>query len=186
LKEDLTSLSKFLSLVLRHAPETIGLSLDEAGWANIETLLQQANAHGKRIDREILEKIVATSDKRRFVISDDELRIRANQGHSVNVDLGLEAIAPPGQLFHGTASRFLAAIQAQGLTPQSRQHVHLSADVDTARVVGQRHGSPVVLRVDAAKMHEAGHVFYRSLNGVWLTQTVPAEFLLPLASDKAE
>lgn len=180
LSEDLTSSSKFLSLVLRHAPETIGLSLNEAGWANVELLLRQANAHGKRIDREMLEKIVATSDKRRFAISDDGLMIRANQGHSIDVNLGLEALKPPVQLFHGTASRFVPAIQDQGLKPQNRQHVHLSADIATALVVGRRHGSPIVLRVESAKMYELGQAFFQSQNGVWLTQAVPPQFIQPI------
>lgn len=179
LREDLTSMSKFLSLVLRHAPETIGVSLNDAGWTDVEVLLQQANVHGKRIDREMLERIVATSDKRRFVISDDGLLIRANQGHSVDVNLGLKALKPPTHLFHGTASRFFPAIQEQGLKPQSRQHVHLSADVPTALAVGRRHGSPRVLRVESAKMHELGHVFFQSQNGVWLTVAVPPQFIEP-------
>lgn len=177
LSEDLKSISKFVSFVLRHSPESIGLSLNSAGWVDVELLLRQACAHGMRIDRSILEKIVATSDKRRFAISDDGLMIRANQGHSVEVDLGLEALKPPAQLFHGTASRFVPAIAEQGLKPQSRQHVHLSTEITTALAVGRRHGSPIVLRVDSAKMYELGHSFFQSQNGIWLTLAVPSKFV---------
>lgn len=169
--------SKFLSLVLRHEPECIGLSLDEAGWASIDELLRLAAAAGQEITRDVLLEIVATSDKQRFALSPDGERIRANQGHSISIDLGLAPVAPPRLLFHGTASRFLESILANGLRPGARQHVHLSADDATARRVGQRHGSPVVLRVDAAAMHAGGHAFYRSANGVWLTAAVPPRYL---------
>ena len=170
-------ISKFLSMILRHKPEAIGLELDASGWADVQTLLDKANAGGHALSRDAVEQVVANSDKKRFVFSDDGQRIRANQGHSITVDLGLAAIPPPALLFHGTATRFLAAIRSTGLTPQSRQSVHLSASVDVALSVGKRHGTPVVLTVHAQKMHAAGHPFYLSANGVWLTAAVPPQFL---------
>ena len=179
-EKDLAGTSKFLSLVLRHQPETIGLTLDAQGWADVETLLARVRAQGGRhaqLDRATLEAIVATSDKKRFAFSEDGTRIRASQGHSVQVDLGLAPQAPPATLYHGTASRFAQAIGAQGLVPGARQHVHLSRDVPTALTVGARHGKPVVFTVDAARMHAQGHAFYVSANGVWLCAAVPAEYL---------
>ncbi|PFH04385.1 putative RNA 2'-phosphotransferase [Collimonas sp. PA-H2] len=176
-KGRLTASSKFLSLVLRHAPETIGLVLDASGWAGIDELLIRASAHGARLDRALLDEIVATSDKKRFAISDDGMRIRANQGHSVDIDLALQLQLPPTLLFHGTASRFLAAILEQGLLPQARQHVHMSTDETTAIAVGTRHGSPRVLIIQAKAMHDDGHRFYLSQNGVWLTEAVPKDYI---------
>ncbi len=173
----LVSTSKFFSLVLRHKPETIGLELDEEGWADIETLLELAAAHGQRIDRATLDRVVETNDKKRFAISDDGQRIRASQGHSVDVDLKMEPLTPPEQLFHGTVERFLALIHTDGLKKMSRQHVHLSADLETAAKVGGRRGKPVILIVNAGAMHAAGHAFYRSANGVWLTDHVPSDFI---------
>lgn len=173
----LTITSKFLSLVLRHAPETIGLSLDSNGWASVDDLLRHANAKGQKITRELLEEIVASNDKKRFAFSEDGSRIRANQGHSVTVDLALTAIEPPPFLFHGTATRFLDSIRAEGLRRGSRHHVHLSLEEDTAAKVGVRHGKLAILTVHAAAMHALGLPFYRSDNGVWLTEHVPVEFL---------
>ena len=178
MNEQHVRISKFLSLVLRHEPERIGLRLDEAGWASVDELLRAAAAAGQSISREVLLDVVATNDKQRFALSPDGTRIRASQGHSIAVELGLTPMTPPPILFHGTASRFLAAILADGLHPAARRYVHLSADEATARRVGQRHGSPVVLRVDAAAMHADGHAFYRSANGVWLTGAVPPRYLL--------
>lgn len=170
--------SKFLSLILRHQPEVIGLTLDANGWADIATLLVQAEKHGKAIALDELWEVVETSDKQRFAISEDGLRIRANQGHSVEgVDLGLTKEFPPDVLYHGTASRFIESILASGLRPGSRHHVHLSVNLETATKVGARHGKPVVLIVHAGQMHAQGHAFYRSLNGVWLTDSVPVEFI---------
>lgn len=174
---ELKSLSQFLSLILRHEPERIGLTLDDAGWAGIDTLLENATASGRQMTRAQLEAVVETSDKKRFAISEDGLRIRANQGHSIDVDLGLLPVAPPAVLYHGTATRFLASIQAAGLDKRQRHHVHLTSDLAVARSVGQRYGVVVVLTVDAARMHADGHVFFRSENGVWLTDTVPAHYL---------
>lgn len=170
-------LSKFLSLVLRHQPQTIGLTLDEAGWAEVDELLERLSQHGHPTDRAQLEALVAGSDKQRFAFSSDGQRIRANHGHSVPVELGYTPQPPPEQLFHGTATRHLEAIRAEGLQRGSRHHVHLSPDADTARRVGQRHGSPVVLTVLAGDMHRQGHAFFVSDNGVWLTESVPPQFL---------
>ena len=174
---DLVQLSKFLSLVLRHKPEEIGLTLDPNGWAGVEELLRLANARGKRLTRELLERIVVENDKKRFAFSTDGQRIRASQGHSVEIDLALSPATPPELLFHGTATRFLASIRTQGLIPGSRQHVHLSHDAATARNVGQRHGRPAILTIAAQTMSTAGHLFYLSANQVWLTPHVPVEFI---------
>lgn len=177
MKDDLTRTSKFLSLVLRHKPDEIGLSLDENGWASVEELIVCANRSGRKLDRAIIEEVVATSDKKRFALSPDGLRIRANQGHSVEVDLALEPRQPPEILFHGTATRFLDSIRAKGLLPGSRQHVHLSLDEATAIKVGQRHGKPVVIKVRSGEMGRAGFMFFCSVNGVWLTDRVSPEYL---------
>lgn len=176
--DHLVNTSKFLSLILRHAPEKIGLALDPQGWADIGQLLALAAQHGRRLSREQLDEVVARDSKTRYAISDDGLRIRANQGHSLSaVDIGLPPATPPAVLYHGTASRFVDAIRAGGLLPGSRKHVHLSSNHETAVAVGARHGKPVVLTVDAAAMLAQGHVFYVSDNGVWLTQAVPVAFI---------
>lgn len=172
-------LSKFLSLVLRHQPDTIGLTLDEAGWADVDELLRKLSQHGHPADRALLEALVAQSDKQRFALSPDGRRIRANQGHSVPVELGYIPQTPPERLYHGTAAHNLPAIQTEGLVRGSRHHIHLSPDTDTAHRVGQRHGRPVVLVVLAGDMARAGHQFFLSDNGVWLTDAVPPQFLLP-------
>jgi putative RNA 2'-phosphotransferase len=163
--------------VLRHAPESIGLTLDETGWVAVDELLARAAAAARPIERATLEAIVATSDKQRFTLSEDRSRIRAAQGHSVTVALGLEPAVPPETLYHGTATRFLGPIRAEGLRPGSRQQVHLSGDQATATAVGQRHGKPAILRVASGEMQRQGYVFYRADNGVWLTDHVPPEFL---------
>lgn len=172
-----TRTSKFLSLVLRHEPEVIGLQLDAQGWAEVDELLQKLHVHGQSLDHAGLRQIVATCSKQRFALSDDGLRIRANQGHSVAVDLGLAAIEPPQWLYHGTVGRFIGAIRAQGLRAGERQHVHLSLDRETAHQVGARRGAPVILSVHAGRMHAEGHVFHRSSNGVWLTDHVPPQYI---------
>jgi putative RNA 2'-phosphotransferase len=169
--------SKFLSRMLRHQPARIGLSLDGQGWADLDVLLARATEHGMAMTREEILKVIATSDKQRFAVDASERRIRANQGHSIDVDLGLEPCEPPALLFHGTADMALSAIRAEGLKPGRRQHVHLSPDAATATAVGRRHGQPVVLRVTAGRMWAAGHEFYLAQNGVWLTQAVPAQFI---------
>jgi putative RNA 2'-phosphotransferase len=172
-----TKTSKFLSLVLRHEPARIGITLDSAGWTDVDALLAASAAHGVHITRDELAQIVATSDKQRFALSPDGARIRANQGHSVEVELELAPAVPPAILYHGTVDRFLDSIRAQGLVKGERHHVHLSADLATAEKVGGRRGKPVVLTVRAADMVAAGHTFFVSANGVWLTDAVPAAFL---------
>jgi putative RNA 2'-phosphotransferase len=173
---DLVPASKFLSLILRHRPDRIGLSLDAAGWADIAELIRLSQAH-RPLTRPLIEAVVAGSDKQRFAISEDGLRIRANQGHSVEVDLALAVVSPPARLYHGTATRFVEAIRREGLLRRDRHHVHLSADVDTARRVGARHGTPVVLTILATEMAAAGHAFRCSANGVWLADAVPVDFI---------
>ncbi len=170
-------LSKFLSLVPRHAPERAGLTLDAAGWADVDALIAGARWAGVALDRAALERVVRENDKQRFAFSPDGTRIRASQGHSVSVDLQLPPAAPPELLYHGTATRHLAAILHEGLRPGRRTHVHLSADEATATAVGRRHGAPVVLRVAAGAMHRSGHSFVQSANGVWLTAAVPPAYV---------
>ncbi|WP_155372479.1 RNA 2'-phosphotransferase [Catellatospora vulcania] len=172
---DLKKISKQLSYVLRHRPDSIGITLGPDGWVPIDTLLAAMRAHGKAISRATLDAVVADNDKQRFAVDGD--RIRASQGHSVPVDLGLAPIAPPARLYHGTARRNLDSIMAGGVHRGSRHHVHLSGDPDTARNVGSRHGAPVILIVDAAAMAADGHTFYRSANGVYLTDEIPAPYL---------
>ncbi|WP_438486988.1 RNA 2'-phosphotransferase [Streptomyces sp. S186] len=168
-------ISKYLAKHLRHAPERIGLVLDAQGWVPVTELIDAAARHGFPFSRAELEAVVADNDKQRYTLEDD--RIRANQGHSVRVELGLVPAAPPAFLFHGTVARSIAAIREEGLRPMSRHAVHLSPDRETATRVGARRGKPVVLTVNAGAMHRAGHVFHLSANGVWLTAQVPPEFL---------
>jgi putative RNA 2'-phosphotransferase len=175
---ELTTISKFMSLVLRHEPAKIGLALDAAGWVDVDELLARAAAAGRAITRDQLNEVVATSDKRRFALSDDGLRIRANQGHSIEVELGLEPQQPPGLLFHGTASRFVESILVTGLERRSRHHVHLTEDIAIGEAVGRRYGKPVILRIAAGAMVAQGHVFFRSANGVWLVESVPPQFIV--------
>lgn len=168
------TLSKFLSYVLRHAPESIDLSLDRDGWADVDALIHGAGRQGHAFDLHALREVVETNDKRRFTLSDDGRRIRAAQGHSSNqVEVRHVAKAPPAVLYHGTASRFLASIETQGLIPGSRHHVHLSEDPQTALTVGKRYGQPVLLTVDTQAMRATGAVFYQADNGVWLVDQVP-------------
>lgn len=170
--------SKFLSYVLRHQPESIGLTLDSEGWANIDTLIACAATDSRQLDRTLIEAVVEGSDKKRFAISADGLSIRAVQGHSsTQVDIGYQEKVPPAVLYHGTATRFIPSIQEQGLIAGSRQYVHLSAEETTAVSVGQRHGKPVVLKIDARAMHDRGFIFHQADNGVWLTKAVPVEFI---------
>lgn len=170
-------ISKFLSLILRHAPEKIGVQLDANGWIAVDELLNAAKSHGTEISRERLDEVVFRNDKQRFAFSPNGLRIRANQGHSVDIDLELSPVTPPPELFHGTATRFLSSIQSQGLKKMSRQHVHLSPTREQAHRVGVRHGRPVVLEIDAKGMNDTGHLFFLSANGVWLTEFVPIDFI---------
>lgn len=169
--------SKFLSLVLRHKPEEIGLELDASGWVSIANLLEALERSGKKISQQLLLRIVEENDKKRFAISDDGLSIRASQGHSVAVELGYSPEAPPAQLYHGTVKKFLPSIRDQGLIAGQRHHVHLSANLDTAIQVASRRGNPVILEVDSQKMAEEDLQFYVSENGVWLTDHVPIRFI---------
>ena len=174
---DLVKTSKFLSLVLRHQPDKIGLKLDEQGWADVSELICLSNQNGNQLDLDLLQKIVADNDKKRFAFSPDGLRIRASQGHSVDIDLALTPIEPPTVLYHGTALKSLPSIRQTGLNSGSRQHVHLSLDKQTATKVGQRHGSPVILTIQSKKMFDKGHKFFKSENNVWLTDSVPVEYI---------
>lgn len=169
--------SKFLSLILRHEPERVGLKLGEAGWVSVDELLQAVNCHGRALTLDQLKQLVATSDKQRFAFSEDGRRIRANQGHSVEVDLQYPPQPPPEILYHGTATRFLEGIRRQGLQRMSRHDVHLSAETRITLQVGGRHGKPVLLVIRAGDMHRAGFVFRCSANGVWLVNNVPPEFI---------
>ncbi len=169
--------SKFLSLVLRHEPERVGLKLDGAGWVSVTELLGAVNGHGVALTLEQLKHIVATSDKKRFSFNADGTRIRASQGHSVEVDLQYTPQVPPELLYHGTATRFLDSIRNKGLMKMERHHVHLSAETVVTVQVGARHGKPALLVIRAGEMHRTGHVFYRSANGVWLVEHVPVQFI---------
>ncbi len=172
-----TSASKFLSLVLRHEPSAAHVTLDSAGWVEVEALLAGCAKAGRALTRDELEHVVVTNAKKRFELSADGTRIRASQGHSVEVELEYAPQEPPALLYHGTATRFLDAIRAQGLLKMERHHVHLSAETKMTLEVGARHGSPVLLTILAGEMHAAGHVFCRSTNGVWLVEHVPTHFL---------
>lgn len=173
----LVKISRFISMVLRHKPHTIGLTLDAGGWASVDDLIRGAQRVKVPLTPELLRQIVAEDEKQRYAFSEDGLRIRASQGHSIPVDLGFEAVPPPDRLYHGTAQRFLDSIQQQGLIAKGRQYVHLSADEATALQVGRRHGEPIVLLVKADRMQRDGFKFYRSANDVWLTDRVPAKYL---------
>jgi putative RNA 2'-phosphotransferase len=173
------SISKFLSYVLRHHPELIGLTLNQKGWACVEELIEKSKENHLLLTKEMIQEVVATNDKKRFSFNEDETMIRANQGHSLQyIDLGMESKVPPAILYHGTIHKFLESIQQEGLKKGSRQHVHLSIDVEIAKDVGGRRGKPIVLKVDAQKMYEAGYTFFLSENGVWLTEHVPVEFIM--------
>lgn len=170
--------SKFISLILRHKPETIGISLDEHGWADVQALIEGINASGNHnLDADLLEEIVRTDEKQRYSFNDNHTLIRANQGHSIPVDVELEEKTPPAVLYHGTGEKYTASIDATGLIPKSRLYVHLSSDMETAKNVGSRHGRPVIYTVDCAGMVADGYKFYLSANNVWLTKEVPAIYL---------
>lgn len=171
------TLSKFLSLILRHKPELIGIELDAQGWVDVELLIRQLNANGTAIDRELLDYVVENNSKKRFAFDESGQRIRASQGHSISIELGYEAQTPPDVLFHGTGEKSVASILNTGLEKRARQHVHLSQDFQTATQVGSRHGKPIIFKVLAIEMHAAGHLFYLSENKVWLTDNVPVDFI---------
>lgn len=169
--------SKFISLVLRHQPEEINLHLDENGWASVKDLLEKMNKKGIKIDIDLLNTIVESNDKKRFAFNDDKTKIRASQGHSIDVDLELKPVIPPPVLYHGTTGKYLDSIFKTGLKKQSRQHVHLSATIETAKAVGGRHGKPVILTINAKAMQDQGFLFYLSANNVWLADEVPTQFI---------
>ena len=176
-EKEIIKTSKFLSLILRHEPERAGLKLGEAGWVSVDELLQAVNSHGVTLTLDQLKHIVATSDKKRFAFSDDGQRIRASQGHSVDVDLQYPPQMPPEILYHGTAARFLDSIRQHGLQKMERHDVHLSAETKLTLQVGGRHGKPALLTIRAGDMHRAGFVFRCSANGVWLVDHVPPQFI---------
>ncbi len=171
-------LGRFLSLVLRHDPGAAGIVLDEHGWADVEALLAGVKRTGRKIDMVTLERIVRENNKRRYSFNEDHTKIRANQGHSVQVDVELKETEPPKYLYHGTATRFYPSIQAEGIRKMSRQYVHLSGDFQTAMAVGKRHGIPMVITIDAAAMARDGVTFYRSENGVWLCEYVDPKYFV--------
>ena len=176
-KERATRISKYLSLVLRHDPAAAGVTLDAEGWVSVDELLAGAARHDFPFTFDELEEVVHTSDKQRFALTADAQRIRANQGHSISVELNLERETPPELLYHGTVERFLSSIMAEGLEKRARHHVHLSPDIVTATRVGSRRGKPVILKIAAANMHSVGFSFFRSANGVWLTDHVPPQYI---------
>lgn len=173
---DYTKMSRFLSLILRHKPEIIGITLDEHGWAEVDALLAGMSKKYV-INMDILEKIVRTDDKQRYSFNEDKTLIRANQGHSIPVDVELLIAKPPKQLWHGTAEKYVTSIEQYGLIPKGRLYVHLSVDVETAIKVGRRHGKPVVYKIDTEQMDKDGYTFYQSVNRIWLTKMVPVPYL---------
>ena len=173
---DLTKTSKYICLILRHKPDVIGITLDKHGWANVNELIKGVSKR-YRLTMEMLEEIVATDDKQRYSFNEDKSKIRANQGHSINVDVELEEVKPPEYLWHGTGKKYVESIRETGLISKSRLYVHLSDNHETAVQVGKRHGNPVVFCVKSGQMYRDGYKFYRSKNGVWLTKSVPEEYL---------
>ncbi|MBQ7593897.1 MAG: RNA 2'-phosphotransferase [Synergistaceae bacterium] len=178
---DKTQLSKYISLILRHHPEAAGINLDAHGWANVDELIEGIN-RTRKIDFPTLEAIVAEDKKGRYSFSEDKKLIRANQGHSIQVDVELEEVEPPEILYHGTGEKFTVKIDAEGLKHGTRLYVHLSGDVETARKVGQRHGKPVIYVVKSGEMFRDGYKFFKSVNGVWLTENVPVKYLDKITS----
>lgn len=177
MEKQLKQISKFMSLVLRHKPETIGLQLNENGWADVQELIDKMNATGADVTLELINTIVETNDKKRFVFNEDKTMIRANQGHSIDVELNLKEVQPPELLYHGTVEKFVEAIRKDGLKKMERHHVHLSKDTETAVNVGSRRGKPLILTIESAKMCADGHKFYLSENEIWLTDEVPVQYI---------
>ena len=177
---DKVSISKFLALVLRHKPEVIGLTIDRHGWCNVHDLVDAFNKKYNGFTFNDLKEIVATDNKQRYSFNDDMTLIRANQGHSIKVDVELEEKIPPSVLYHGTATKYVSMIEESGLLPKSRIHVHLSSDLETAILVGSRHGEPVIYSVDTERMVKDGYKFFHSKNGIWLTDKVPPQYLTKL------
>lgn len=177
---NLTKVSKYISLILRHKPEEIGIELDKCGWVNIDELVKGVSKNYPGFNTDILKEIVATDEKQRYSFNKDCTKVRANQGHSIPVDLGLEPVIPPACLYHGSAVKYMDSISNSGLVAKNRQYVHLSGDISTAIKVGKRHGKLVLYGVHSGKMHLDGFTFYRSVNGVWLTDHVPQKYLKTL------
>ena len=175
--QQMVKTSKFLSLVLRHRPDKIGIELDEAGWVDVDLLLAAIHRSGRTLSRQQLESVVEENDKQRFAFNHDRRRIRANQGHSVEIELDHAPAQPPGELFHGTPQQVLQSIRATGLNKMSRHHVHLHADRSVADAVGRRRGQPVILTIRSGQMHQAGYIFRVTPNNVWLVDSVPPEFI---------
>ena len=176
-EKDKKEISKFMSYVLRHRPDSVGIQLTEDGWVSTDELINKTSQYHLPINREILEEIVATNDKKRFAFNEDKTQIRANQGHSVEVALGLAPSCPPEFLYHGTIEKFIDAIKKEGLQKMSRHHVHLSKDIETATAVGSRRGKPVILTIRSGEMQKDGYTFFLSENGVWLTDSVDANYI---------
>lgn len=179
-KKYITKLSKFLSLVLRHKPDTIGIELDVNGWTDVNVLLEKMNSNGKPIDFKTLEVVLETNNKKRFSFNEDKTLIRANQGHSIEIDLGYISKTPPEKLYHGTCDKYVDSILEKGIHKMNRHHVHLSKDMETALSVGQRHGKPVIFEILAEEMAKEGFTFYESKNGVWLCDEIPVHFIRKL------
>jgi len=175
--KNIKTISKFMSLVLRHQPQEIGIKLDENGWADVIELIQKSAKKGVRFSIKDLQIVVETNDKKRFAFNEDKTRIRANQGHSIAIDLALNPVVPPQFLFHGTAEKNLNSIRDSGIKKMNRQHVHLSQDQETAKKVGSRHGKPVILTILSGLMQKDGILFYQSENGVWLTDFVDVKYI---------
>lgn len=182
-KKEQDNLSIYISLILRHKPDVIGITLDEHGWANVSELLKGINKTNN-ITMEILEKIVDEDAKQRYSFNQEKTLIRANQGHSVNVDVDLKECVPPDILYHGTGVKYCSSINRQGLIPKSRLYVHLSKDIETATNVGSRHGEPFIYKVMAKEMYDNNYKFYLSKNGVWLTKQVPVQYLTTISNEK--
>lgn len=174
---NLTNLSRYMSLILRHKPEVIEITLDEHGWASVNDLICGIEKNNPGFNMDILEQIVRTDSKQRYSFNDDKSLIRANQGHSVNVDVELKEKEPPEYLYHGTGEKYVKSINQDGLIPKSRLYVHLSKDIKTAENVGKRHGKEVVYRINSGQMYRDGYKFYLSENGIWLTKEVPIKYL---------
>lgn len=176
-EQDKKRIGKFLSLILRHHPDKIGIELDEQGWANVKELIEKCKKHRYHFSMEDLIEVVETNDKKRYSFNEKRSKIRANQGHSIDIDLALSAIEPPEFLYHGTATRFISSIMKEGIVKGGRQHVHLSKEKETATKVGSRHGKPAILTILSGQMHRDGVLFYQSDNGVWLTDYVDVKYI---------
>lgn len=173
----MTNTSKFIAYVLRHNPSVVGIELDKNGWANVNALIEGVCKTGRFLDLDTLDQIVKTDGKHRFDFNDDRTKIRANQGHSIDVDVEMEVCAPPDILYHGTAKKYIDSIRKDGILKRNRNYVHLSKDIETAIKVGSRHGKVVVLKIDTSRMYEDGYVFFLSINGVWQTEQVPFKYV---------